>query len=391
MTIKTELAARIARLSIYFFAFVFIIQHTIPAYINSSFLSTFLTETYVGLVYIVGSILSIMTIVLLPRILRRYGLFRTCQISLLLLIIANLTLALSMQTEVLVTAFILYMAALTGVIISIDTLLEHYSNNASTGSIRGTYLTVGNIAWLIGPFLAGYIVDGGDYWRAYAWASILLAASLYVFTRLFAKYKDSAYRKTSLWKAFRKITKTDKDLARIFMSTFLLKFFFAWMVIYTPIYLHTYMNISWESIGLIISMTLLAYPLLQKPLGVLADGRWGEKEILSIGFIIMAISTAILSFITTSSVAVWIVALFATRVGASMVEVTTESYFFKKIDGSSLTLISLFRTLRPWGYILGPIVASSFLIYFDLKYIFLLLGGIMLYGLRYSLTLKDTR
>ena len=391
MTIKQELIARIARLSLYLFAFVFIIQHTIPVYINSSFLSTIISEQLVGTVYIIGSILSIFSILILPHALRTFGLFRTCQVSLVLLIICNVTLALSINPTVLLGAFVFYMAALAGVIVSIDTLLEHYSNNKNTGSIRGTYLTIGNIAWLLGPFIAGRIVDGNEYWRAYAWAAILLILSLYIFSRLFAKYKDSKYTKTSLWKAFRKITKTDKDLARIFMSTFLLKFFFAWMVIYTPIYLNAHIGLSWEQIGFIIAMTLLAYPLLEKPLGILADSHFGEKEILSIGFIIIALSTGAISLINSNSVGLWIAVLFLTRVGASMVEITTESYFFKKINGTSLTLISLFRTLRPWAYIIGPLIASGFLLYFDLKYLFLLLGAIMLYGLRYSLTLKDTR
>lgn len=391
MTIKKELQTRLARLSIYLFAFVFIIQHTIPVYINSSFLTTLIPEDLVGTIYIVGSILSIFAILLLPHILRRFGLFRTCQVSLILLILSNVILATSMNPLTLLAAFVFYMAALTGVIVSIDTLLEHYSNNKDTGSIRGTYLTIGNIAWLLGPFIAGHIVDGNEYWRAYAWAAILLVGALYIFTRLFAKYKDSKYTKTSLWKAFRKITKTNKNLARIFMSTFLLKFFFAWMVIYTPIYLNAHIGLSWEQIGFIISMTLLAYPLLQKPLGVIADSRFGEKEILSIGFVIIAISTGAISFISSTNVFVWIAVLFTTRVGASMIEITTESYFFKQINGSSLTLISLFRTLRPWAYILGPLVASAFLFYLELQYLFILLGFIMLYGLRYSLSLKDTR
>jgi len=127
------------------------------------------------------------------------------------------------------------------------------------------------------------------------------------------------------------------------------------------------------------------------PVGRLADTKFGEKEFLTFGFIFMAITVSILPLITSTNFWVWTLALFATRIGASIVEIMTETYFFKKIDGTDAHILSVFRNNKSIAWIIGPFIASVFLVFFDLKDIFLALGLIMLLGLKYSLTIKDTK
>ena len=105
----------------------------------------------------------------------------------------------------------------------------------------------------------------------------------------------------------------------------------------------------------------------------------------------MAIAVGSLSFITSTNFLVWALALFATRVGASLIEIMTESYFFKKIDSGDTNILSMYRNNRSIAYTIAPVFASGFLYFFDLKYLFFVLGFIMLLGLRYSLTIKDTK
>ena len=175
------------------------------------------------------------------------------------------------------------------------------------------------------------------------------------------------------------------------MINFLLQFFFTWMVIYTPIYLHQYIGFSWREIGIIFSIMLLPFVILEIPLGRLADTRYGEKEMLAIGFIVMAVSTGLVSFIPVKDMALWIVLLFLTRVGASTVEVMSETYFFKKIDPDKVHIMSAFRMLRPLSYTISPIAAMILLFFIPLQYLFIPLAFLLFYGVRYSLTLEDTR
>jgi len=162
------------------------------------------------------------------------------------------------------------------------------------------------------------------------------------------------------------------------------------MVIYTPIYLHEHIGLPWVTIGIVFTVMLLPFALFEYPLGKLADKKLGEKEIMTAGIIILAITTATLSFIGSAHIIVLSLILFGTRTGASMIEVTSESYFFKKISGADSELLGFFRMTSPLAYIVGPIVASSVLVFIDFRFLFLTLGIIMLFALRYSLTLHDT-
>ena len=162
------------------------------------------------------------------------------------------------------------------------------------------------------------------------------------------------------------------------------------MVVYTPIYLHSHVGFGWNKIGIIFTVMLLPFALLESPLGRLADEKYGEKEILSAGFVIIAVATAALAFVGGPNFYLWMLGLFATRVGASMIEVMNETYFFKKNSDRDPSIIGLFRMTKPFAYIIAPLFATVLFFFADYRLSFLVLGMIMLLGLRYSLTLKDT-
>lgn len=105
----------------------------------------------------------------------------------------------------------------------------------------------------------------------------------------------------------------------------------------------------------------------------------------------MAVSTATMSFINGADLWIWALILFITRIGASMVEIMSETYFFKKVNSKNIDIIGFYRAARPIAYVVSPILASIYLKFFDVKYIFLLLGILMFFGLKYSLNIRDTK
>jgi MFS family permease len=124
----------------------------------------------------------------------------------------------------------------------------------------------------------------------------------------------------------------------------------------------------------------------------LADKKFGEKEILSIGFVIISIFTVSISFINNINIFLTLAfILFMTRVGAAMVELMNDTYFFKQINDDDLNIINLYRVATPLAYIISPILATIVLIFVPFKFIFLILGLIMILGLKCSLSIKDTR
>jgi MFS family permease len=376
---------------LYLLGFLFSLHVALPAYINSTFLSRFVTERFVGLLYAAGSLVTILLFLLIPKILKKFGNYRTMFCLLLVDLISVLSLAWFQSYLAISAFFIINFVVIALIGFNLDVFLENLSSNSLTGKIRGTFLSASNIAWIIAPLTGSIILTDGDYWKIFLATAVLLLPVLFLLGKNFKKFRDPIYKiiplKTTFWKIMR-----DKNVRTAFVVSFLLQFFYAWMVIYTPIYLYTYLNFSWREIGVMFSIMLLPFVITEAPLGRLADSRWGEKEVMSIGFIVMALTTGMIAFIPVKSFLLWTALLFASRIGASMVEVMSETYFFKKVNSDKTDIIGLFRTMRPFAYLLSPIIAMVFFSFgLPIKYIFIVLAFIMFFGLYSSLELEDTK
>lgn len=375
---------------IYILGFLFALHATLPVYINSSFLTLISGEKFVGIIYSIGSIATIFSFFAVPFILRKLGGYKTAIYFILLEAFSLIALASLKSVPLLILFFIASMAAISIIGFTIDLFLESVSSDNKTGKIRGVFLTSINMAWIVSPLITSFILTDSDYWKIYMAAAALLLPVLFIIKHNLKSFKDESYNKIPILITLKEIWR-GKDIRNVFMISFLMQFFFAWMVIYTPLYLHNQIGFDWGQIGILFSVMLLPYVLTELPLGKIADDKLGEKEIMSIGFIIMAISTGIISFLSNGNFFLWMAVLFVTRIGASMVEIMSETYFFKKTSSSQMQIVSMFRTTKPLAYIVAPIAATILFSFTELKSIFIVLGFLMFYGLRFSLALKDTR
>lgn len=369
--------------------FFFALSVAIPAYINSEFLSQFVGTKSVGIIFTVSALGALVIFSLIGKWLKKYGDYKIASVLSAILIISLAGLIFVKNPFILTLFFIVFDVSVTMLAFSIDIFLETYSKENATGTVRGTFLSIASSAWIIAPILSGLILISGKYYYIYLAALIAFLPVMSLITSNMSKFRDSQYRNISIIKIIRDMPKHHSTY-KIMASNFLLQFFYAWMVIYTPIYLRTYMGFDWTAIGVIFTIMLFPFALLEAPLGRLADERWGEKEMLSAGFIIIAVTTALLSFIPIPDFWLWAAGLLATRIGASAVEIMNETYFFKKNGENHPDIVSLFRMTKPMAYIIAPLIATFLLQFIGYQYLFLILGGIMLLGLRYSLTLKDT-
>lgn len=376
--------------TLYIISFLFAAHLAIASYINSTFLSTFAPERLVGILYTIGSLLAIPVLAFLPRILTRFGNYTVVFIASFIELFILVLLATSTNFAIIAPVFILRLVMTMVIALNLDVFIESNSCDGETGGIRGMFLTSANFAWVLSPLIAGLMLTNGDFWKIYTISSILMVFVLFLLARNFRSFKDPVYDRVPFWKTLKQVWQ-NKDIYRIFMANLFLRFFYSWMVIYMPIYLYQYMGFDWTEIGLIFTIMLLPFIFLEIPLGKLADTKLGEKEFLVAGFILIAISSSALAFITSTSVLVWAGALLITRIGASTIEIMSETYFFKQIDGNNTNIVSFFRNTRPIAYTIAPIIATGFLFIFDYRFLFLALGIIMLFGIRYGLTLKDTK
>jgi len=366
-----------------------------PGYINSTFLENFVGEKWVGLIFAIGALLSVILMSQISKLIKAYGNIKVLVSSAALAIFILILLALAQSVTVIISTFIIYYCLGFFIRYALDVYLENISDDKNTGLIRGFYLTFLNIAWLISPFLASRLVVNGDFWKIYVVAAMSLLPLIAIASVFLYEQKDLKYDGQSIFPQLRRLwrgeNQTDRCIRRILAVDFLLCLFYAVMVIYMPLYLHEHLGLPWNELGLVFTIMLVPFVILELPLGRIADRWMGEKEILMGGLVITGLSTSVLAFIPSASWLVWAGLLFITRVGAAGIEVMKEAYLFKKIDGSDTSLISLSRIIVPFSYLIGPLFVSLILLFFDFNYVFFFLGLLVLSGLFFTAKLKDTK
>ncbi len=362
----------------------------LTSYINSSFLENHINAYNVSITYIVSSVLSILLMLKMPDLLTKIGNRLTTLVFGVLTLLSYLGLAFSNNSSVIVASFILYFVSTNFILASLDIFIEDFSSKRNIGSARGMYLMIINSAWVISQVISGSIIAKSSFKGIYLFSAGFILLFSVIFIIFLKNFKDPKYKKVPVIKTAR-VFINNKNISRIYVLNFLLRFFFAWMIIYTPIYLVNYMNFGWAEIGGMFSIMLLPFVFLGFPLGKLSD-KIGEKKILTIGFLVSAFSLAFIPFFVMPNFWLWAGILFMTRVGAATIEVMSETYFFKSVSEEDDDVISFFRNTMPLSFIVAPLVAIPVLYLVpSFKYIFFVLSAVMFFGALVSLRLRDVR
>lgn len=359
-------------------------------YINSSFLNEYFSEKSLSALYIFGSIISTIVFILAPRILNWVGNFSFLLFFMVGEFLALMGLAFIGNPIFIIPFFLFHQVAIFMIAYSLDIFLEIITKDESgTGLLRGSYLTFANTTLIISPAIVGFLVGTNAYYKVYLASLLLLIPAFFIAKKNFGKIDRPVFEHLNIRETFSDLIKYP-NIVRITFINFVLQFFYAWMIIYTPIYLHENMGISWMELGLIFTIMLLPFLLFEIPAGIIADTKTGEKEIVAVGIIVASMAVFMIPFINSSLFFAWAGILFLTRVGASLIEIGTESYFFKQVTGKDANLISAFRITRPTSFIFGPAIASIsiFLLGFGNAY-FVLSAIVLLSGL-FLFKLKDT-
>lgn len=375
---------------IYLAGFLCSIPVALTSYINSSFLEAYVNKYNVGALYIIASVITILGMLQMPRILNRLGNRSAALLFGLLTCLSFILLAVGGKNLMIIPAFILSFVSANFLFASLDIFVEDFSKNSPIGGLRGLYLMVINGAWVVAQIISGPIINKSSFRGIYISAALFMILSSFVFILFLRHFKDPKYVKVPIRKTMISFLE-NKNISRIYFINLILKFFFAWMIIYTPIYLHEYIGFGWDKIGIIFTIMLLPFVFLDFLLGKWSD-KFGEKKILIIGFIIIGFSTLVIPLISAPSLLLWATILFMTRVGAAIIEVMSESYFFKSVKEENADELSFFRNTNPVSFIIAPLVAIPILLVIpSFKYLFFVLGAVLFLGLFLTLRLRDVK
>lgn len=363
-------------------------------YINSSYLEQFVSHTALTWLYVISAVLTVGAFLKAPHFLSSLG---SKQFTLLLSAIEFLVfIGMAFTTSAYIASglFVLHQIVITLLYFNLDMLVEITAGDEEdkTGRQRGILLTITSITTALAPLIIGKMLGSGtpDFTLTYILSALILIPFAYlIFSRL-KDFEDPHYPHLRIREGLSHFWKSG-DLRNVFCAHFLLQFFFTWMVIYTPLYLTSVIGFNWEEIGSILFIALMAYVLLEYFIGFIADKYIGEKEMMAFGFAVTAVSTSWFIFLDNSSIGIWMFAMFMTRVGASLIEATTESYFFKHTSGTDSDVVGIFRITRPLSYVIGALTGVIALQYTTFEFLFAILGFLMVPGMFFAMALNDTK
>lgn len=390
MNFKSIIAKRSIR-NIFSTNFILILALSAGAYMHSSMLEGLETSLSAGVLFALGSFGSLVAISFAPMFLRKKGVTGTVMRAGVVNVLSLLAISFAFSPIMAIVGFILYFSSVAIVVLSIDVLLEHHSKDSETGGIRGISLALGNLAFLIGPLIAGFIADKNGFSGVYLMTAVGVALMLIFFYSKFKKFNHFPKKAhTNGLQNFVALLR-NKTLFRIYKVSFSLEFFFAIWSIFMTIYMNSVIGFSWTDIGILFAIMHIPYVIFEPFIGYLADKKFGEKEMMIIGILLVVGTTFGLSMTSSPNFWLWAVVLFLSRTGTALIQVTNESYFFKHVNSEDTSIISAFRNASPLALLVGPLLGSIVLYFTSYKDLFFILSIFVLLALIPASRLKDTK
>ena len=379
-------------LATFIMTILYAFHYGIPLYASSSFLHQYFGSSKISAIYMVGSLLTLLVSIHFTKYLHRFHTYNFTLSVVIAEILTTLAFSLTNNPWVILFFFTIHFCLSTLLYIIISVFIENLTPHAETGMIRGLFLTLLNLGILVSPFIGAALLAHKGYTELYIISAVVLVPFIYFLKRYFKHMPDPGYRSLDMIAAGKRAF-TNINLRGALMSVLLLECFYAVMVIYSPLYL--------ESIGIplttylsaILPIALTPFVIMPYELGIIADNKLGEKELLILGLIIMAITTLSIVVISTTNTIIWAGILIVSRVGASCVETMAFTYYFKKINNQDASLVALIGNMRSVATVIvgfmGMIMAPLMVNYPGI--IFIILGLALLLGVTYVLPIKDTK
>lgn len=372
--------------------FLYALHYAIPLYATSSYLHIYFNSRLVSAVYVAGSILALLASISIAKSLKRFHTYEFT-FSIAVAEIVVVTLFGNTQNPYLIPIFfIIHFVLQILLFICLNIFIESFSRHARVGSIRGLFLAVFNLGILISPLIGGFILANFSFGILYTFSACTLIPYLYLLHTYLHHIKEPAYHSVDVFEALGRVLR-NKNLKAALIGEFVVHAFYAVMIIYSPLYLSILGIPLTTYLTIILPFALVPLVVLPYELGLLADTKFGEKEMLIIGLLILTVTTFLCVIITTTDVRVWILVLLTSRIGASFVETMAYSYYFKKVQEDDPSLTALFINMHVVatlavgviGVIVAPFLGER------PQLMFVILGCAIVWSISYVLSMKDTR
>lgn len=280
-------------------------------------------------------------------------------------------------------------------ITSFGIIIRDKSRETELSRNEGVMYTLMNVAWVIGPFLAGILSE------LFGISFIFIISAIFTILALISfkvsGVKDSNLRKKidrNIFKNFREFFR-NKDRVLIYILGGGTPSWWALIYLFIPMFIiQSGLQIQWVGFFLFaIAVPLIVFEYIFAK----SAGKVGFKKMFKTGFFILflaALSCFLISDISVimgiSNIYVILIILILASIGAAMCEPTTEAYFFDLMKTKEeLHFYGPYNTNLEVSRLIAYSVPSLILIFFPFKFIFLLYAAIMLFLFFLSFKLRE--
>ena len=351
------------------------------------YLESFLhNESYVGFLISFFSVISFIAYFFIIPLLERKN---KVVLYLTALIVYALSYLLFAFVDNLIIIIIL--GALTAFIASLRVtsfgiLIRNKSKNQEVSKNEGFIYALANMAWLIGPIIAGFVSNKYGIQKVFFFAALFIFLSFFLL-KIF-QVKDKVISKkidTNILKIFRDFFKDSKRSISYILSGGI-NFWWVFIYVYMPLFI-VGKGLNDLVLGYFLAAITIPLILSEYSFGKLTS-RIGFRKVFFIGYFILAVAAITCFFVP--NIYLILVVLVLSSFGAAMVEPTTEAYFFDIItEKEREKYYSVYNTTIDVNYFLGSILGAFILLILPFEYIFILFGIAMFFFATLSLKIKN--
>ncbi|MCA9485504.1 MAG: MFS transporter [Nanoarchaeota archaeon] len=339
-------------------------------YLNSFFQN----DVYVGLFSSILTIVAFASYFVFIPIIEKRDKAKIYTFSLILFTAFYVLFAINTSFIFMAILAIIMTAMISLRITSYGILVKQLSNKQNLSSNEGLVYTYANIAFVLGPLIAGFISAKFGFKWVFLLSAIFMLIGFIIFkSSKITGEKGKKRLDKNIFKNFKDFFKKKDRVIAYFISSGITMW---WTLIYlfVPLYI---IRQGMHELTIGIFLFAVAVPLIA--LEILFSnkaGKHGFKKIFKTAYLLIA-AISVLAFFF-SNIYVVLSLLVLASVGLAMLEPTTQAYFFDILKGKEqYRYYGPYNTCMDTGGLIAKLSGTALLVFLPFKFIFLLFGGFM--------------
>jgi len=350
-------------------------------------------ESFVHSVFLVGLISSLISLVsfvsyffVIPLVEKKDKI-KLYSLSLLIFVLAYLIFSFTSSLIILliVSLPLAFFGSLK--ITSFGLVVRDFSSIRNLSKNEGMLYSVENVAWVLGPLIAGYILSSYGFSLVFFISALFVLGSYFVLK--FSLLKDLEIKKRVDGNILKNFFDFFRSKNRVFAYLFSggVSAWWALIYIFIPVYIIE-QGFSELLVGYFLFAIAIPLVFTEYYFGNLA-ARKGFRKLFRYGYLIVAIASLICFFV--SNIYIVLGVLILGSFGMAMLESTTEAYFFDVLNKKQhLRFYGPFNTADSSISLVAKLGASGVLFFLPFRYLFVFFSAFMFFYFILSFFMKDS-